>query len=131
MTDEKQRVVAGVDAHTDEHHVAVLDAQGRLLGTAAFPTTADGYARLVGWVRGHGTIDQIGGVESAHRCASATRRPDHHRAATATQRAAAWAHTARASCSLSEAPTQHQDAAPAGTSCQARSPPPRSTDPRP
>jgi transposase len=70
MTDEKQRVVAGVDAHTDEHHVAVLDAQGRLLGTAAFPTTAGGYARLVGWVRGHGTIDRIG-VESTGAFAAA------------------------------------------------------------
>src|SRR6266851_528260 len=70
MTDEKQRVVAGVDAHTDEHHVAVLDAQGRLLGTAAFTTTADGYARLVAWVRGHGTIDRIG-VESTGAFAAA------------------------------------------------------------
>src|SRR6266852_1776152 len=54
MMDEKQRVVAGVDAHTDEHHVAVLD----------------GYARLVGWVCGHGTIDRIG-VESTGAFAAA------------------------------------------------------------
>jgi transposase len=40
-----------------------VDAQGRLLGAAAFPTTADGYADLIGWVREHGDIDRVG-VES-------------------------------------------------------------------
>src|SRR5438132_12271023 len=63
MNDRRSSVVAGVDAHTDEHHVAVLDGQGRLLATAAFPTTAEGYARLIGWLCGHGTLDRVG-VES-------------------------------------------------------------------
>jgi hypothetical protein len=63
MTHEGMGVVAGVDAHTDEHHAAVLDAQGRLLATAAFPTTAAGYVRLIAWLRAHGRIDRIG-VES-------------------------------------------------------------------
>ncbi len=63
MTDQRGAVVAGVDAHTDEHHAAVLDAQGRLLGAAAFPTTAAGYRRLISWLRGQGTIDRVG-VES-------------------------------------------------------------------
>jgi transposase len=62
MTDQR-RVVAGVDAHTDEHHVAVLDLQGRLLGTAAFATSAVGYAELLQWLRDHGEIARIG-VES-------------------------------------------------------------------
>ncbi len=63
MTDQTRGVVAGVDAHTDEHHVAVLDGQGRLRGAAAFPTTAEGYACLIGWLRGHGRIERVG-VES-------------------------------------------------------------------
>ena len=63
MTDQSSGVVAGVDAHTDEHHVAVLDEQGRLLATAAFPTTGAGYAELLGWLRGHGRIARVG-VES-------------------------------------------------------------------
>jgi len=42
MTDQRGVVVAGVDAHTDEHHVAVVDVQGRLLGAAAFPTAGKG-----------------------------------------------------------------------------------------
>lgn len=63
MTDQRGGVVAGVDAHTDEHHVAVVDGQGRLLGVAAFPTTAVGYAQLISWLRRQGTIDRVG-VES-------------------------------------------------------------------
>src|SRR5881397_2821439 len=62
MTDQRG-VVAGVDAHTDEHHVAVLDLQGRLLATTAFPTTGAGYAELIRWLRQQGRIDQVG-VES-------------------------------------------------------------------
>jgi len=50
MTDGSRRVIAGVDAHTDEHHAAVLDEGGRLLGTAAFPTTREGYEQLIAWV---------------------------------------------------------------------------------
>ena len=63
MTDQQKVVVAGVDAHTDEHHIAVLDLQGRMLGAAAFSTTADGYSQLIGWLRGHGEIERVG-VES-------------------------------------------------------------------
>jgi transposase len=63
MTDQRAGVVAGVDAHTDEHHVAVVDGQGRLLGAAVFPTSAEGYARLIGWLRRYGEIDRVG-VES-------------------------------------------------------------------
>jgi transposase len=70
MTDQTRSVVAGVDAHTDEHHVAVLDAQGRLLATAAFPTTAAGYAALIRWPRRHGQVERVG-VESTGAYAAA------------------------------------------------------------
>jgi hypothetical protein len=63
MTDGNRRVVAGVDAHTDEHHAAVLEESGRLLGTAAFPATREGYEQLIAWVAEHGLIERIG-VES-------------------------------------------------------------------
>ena len=66
MTDQRGAVVAGVDAHTDEHHVAVVDLQGRLLGTAAFPTTAEGYTRLISWVLGQGTVDRVVEVNQPH-----------------------------------------------------------------
>ena len=70
MTDHTARVVAGVDAHTDEHHVAVLDLQGRLLATAAFSTTGVGYARLIAWLRAYGSIERVG-VESTAAYAAA------------------------------------------------------------
>jgi transposase len=63
MANHRACVVGGVDAHADEHHVAVVDLQGRLLGASAFPTTAAGYELLIGWLRGHGTVERVG-VES-------------------------------------------------------------------
>jgi transposase len=63
MANQRGGVVGGVDAHADEHHVAVVDLQGRLLGATAFPTTAAGYELLIGWLRGHGTVERVG-VES-------------------------------------------------------------------
>ncbi len=76
MTDCRGSVVAGVDAHTDEHHVAVVATQGPLLGTAAFPTTAEGYAGLISWVRGHGEVDRVG-VESTGAYAAGLVRALH------------------------------------------------------
>src|SRR6266487_949343 len=63
MANHTGGVVGGVDAHTDEHHVAVVDLQGRLLGATAFPTTAAGYARMISWLRSHGEVERVG-VES-------------------------------------------------------------------
>lgn len=73
MTHKRQRVVAGVDAHTDEHHAAILDEQGRLLASAAFPATRDGYRALIGWLRRQGEIDRVG-VESTGSFAAALTR---------------------------------------------------------
>ena len=63
MANPTAKVVGGVDAHTDEHHVAVVDQQGRLLGATAFPTTAAGYTLLISWLRSHGEVERVG-VES-------------------------------------------------------------------
>jgi transposase len=63
MANQTGGVVGGVDAHTDEHHVAVVDLQGRLLGATAFPTTAAGYARMISWLGGYGEVERVG-VES-------------------------------------------------------------------
>ena len=63
MANHTGAVVGGVDAHADEHHVAVVDMQGRLLDAAAFPTTAAGYARLISWLGEQGDVDRVG-VES-------------------------------------------------------------------
>jgi transposase len=57
------RVVGGVDCHSRVHHAVALDETGRRLGDRAFPATGVGYAELLGWLRGFGTIAVVG-VES-------------------------------------------------------------------
>ncbi|MGV9250603.1 IS110 family transposase [Streptomyces sp. NPDC003697] len=53
-------VVGGVDTHTDFHQAAVIDSIGRHLATKPFPTTPDGYRRLLEWMRSHGDVLVVG-----------------------------------------------------------------------
>lgn len=56
--------MGGVDTHRDTHCAAVIDMQGRALGTATFPVSAEGYRRLHRWLAGFGSLDRVG-VESS------------------------------------------------------------------
>ncbi|MCA2229573.1 hypothetical protein [Nonomuraea aurantiaca] len=42
------------------HVAAVITVMGVLIGTQAFPATADGYAALLDWARGHGRLRRAG-----------------------------------------------------------------------
>jgi transposase len=53
-------ITGGVDTHADVHVAAALDPIGGLLGVAEFPATAVGYARLLGWLGGFGTVCLVG-----------------------------------------------------------------------
>jgi transposase len=53
-------VTLGVDTHADSHVAAALDQAGRPLGTRTTSTTPGGYAALLGWATGFGTVDRIG-----------------------------------------------------------------------
>ena len=53
-------VIGGVDTHKDTHVAAALDGLGRLLGTASFPTTRNGYRRLLTWLQSHGDLAAVG-----------------------------------------------------------------------
>ena len=53
-------VTGGVDTHKDAHTAAVLDQTGRLLGHNQFPATQKGYAALLAWLRGHGSLVRVG-----------------------------------------------------------------------
>jgi transposase len=53
-------VIGGVDTHKDLHVAAVLDADGLLLGTRAFPTNRAGYRDLLGWLGAFGQVQRIG-----------------------------------------------------------------------
>jgi hypothetical protein len=45
-----------VDTHADVHVAAALDPIGGLLGVEEFPATPAGYAALLGWLGGFGTV---------------------------------------------------------------------------
>lgn len=53
-------VTGGVDTHGQVHVAAVVDATGRILGTASFPSTSAGYRRLLRWLCGHGPVARVG-----------------------------------------------------------------------
>jgi transposase len=53
-------VTGGVDTHADAHVAAALDGIGGLLGVREFPVSPAGYARLLDWLRGFGTVCLVG-----------------------------------------------------------------------
>ena len=57
---QTQGVIGGVDTHKDSHAVVALDATGRWLGGAQFPTNPSGYGALLRWLRRHGAPRCIG-----------------------------------------------------------------------
>jgi transposase len=57
---ETRAVTGGVDTHADVHVAAALDPIGGLLGVEQFPATPRGYARLLAWLCGFGTVCLVG-----------------------------------------------------------------------
>jgi transposase len=57
---ETRAITGGVDTHADVHVAAALDPIGGLLGVHEFPVTPAGYARLLGWLSGFGTVCLVG-----------------------------------------------------------------------
>ena len=57
---ETRAITGGVDTHADTHVAAALDPVGGLLGVQEFPATAAGYARLLDWLGGFGTVCLVG-----------------------------------------------------------------------
>lgn len=55
-------VVIGADTHLDTIHLAALDATGKPLGDAEFPTRPVGYYVAVKWAQSFGAV-QIAGIE--------------------------------------------------------------------
>jgi transposase len=53
-------IVGGIDTHKDSHTAAALSGTGRLLGTAQFHATPDGYQELLAWLRGFGQLVRVG-----------------------------------------------------------------------
>ena len=57
---ETRAITGGVDTHAGAHVAAALDPIGGLLGVQEFPATAAGYAQLLGWLGGFGTVCLVG-----------------------------------------------------------------------
>ena len=57
---ETRAITGGVDTHADMHVAAALDPIGGLLGVQEFPADPAGYARLLGWLGGFGTVCLVG-----------------------------------------------------------------------
>jgi transposase len=53
-------IPGGVDTHAGTHVAAALDPVGGLLGVREFPVSAAGYAGLLGWLGGFGTVCLVG-----------------------------------------------------------------------
>ena len=53
-------ITGGVDTHADTHVAAALDPLGGLLGVREVPATAAGYAGLLDWLGGFGTVVLVG-----------------------------------------------------------------------
>ena len=57
---ETRAITGGVDTHAGSHVAAALDPVGGLLGVREFPVSAAGYAGLLGWLGGFGTVCLVG-----------------------------------------------------------------------
>ena len=53
-------ITGGVDTHAGVHVAAALDPIGGLLGVQEFPATRAGYALLLEWLGGFGTVCLVG-----------------------------------------------------------------------
>jgi transposase len=62
IVDQARLVTGGVDTHADNHVAAALEGIGGLLGVQEFAATPAGYARLLGWLQGFGTVG-LAGIE--------------------------------------------------------------------
>jgi transposase len=60
ITEKARPITGGVDTHADTHVAAALDPVGGLLGVREFPANAAGYAGLLGWLGGFGTVCLVG-----------------------------------------------------------------------
>ena len=60
IVEDARVITGGVDTHAGLHVAAALDPLGGLLGVQEFPATAAGYARLLDWLGGFGTVALVG-----------------------------------------------------------------------
>jgi transposase len=62
IVEQARPITGGVDTHADTHVAAALDPVGGLPGVREFPATAAGYAGLLAWLGGFGSVC-LAGIE--------------------------------------------------------------------
>lgn len=62
MANEHLKVIAGIDTHTDTHHVAIISETGRHLADREFLAVGSGYRDIVRFITGFGPV-MAAGVE--------------------------------------------------------------------
>src|SRR5260221_14029094 len=60
IVEDRPVITGGVDTHADLHVAAALAPLGGLLGVQEFPAAATGYAQLLDWLGGFGTVALVG-----------------------------------------------------------------------
>ena len=60
MTNQHLKVIAGVDTHSDTHHVAIIDETGRHLTDKEFLAVGSGYRSIVEFITGFGPVIAAG-----------------------------------------------------------------------
>ena len=62
IVEDARAITGGAGTRADAHVAAALDLLGGLLGVREFPATACGYAGLLSWLGGFGTV-ALAGIE--------------------------------------------------------------------
>jgi hypothetical protein len=109
IVEDRRAVTGGVDTHADTHVAAALDPVGGLLGVQEFPVTPAGYARLLGWLGGFGTV-ALAGIEGTGSYGAGLARTSPRRASGSWRWTGPTARTAAARAS----PTRSTRSAPPG-----------------
>ncbi|WP_181038648.1 transposase [Arthrobacter sp. ZGTC131] len=60
MASETTNVIAGIDTHSDTHHVAVINEYGKPLADKEFLAFGSGYWKIVDFITSYGTVTAVG-----------------------------------------------------------------------
>jgi transposase len=60
LATETTNVIAGIDTHSDTHHVAVINEHGKPLADREFLAVGSGYRKIVEFITSHGTVTAVG-----------------------------------------------------------------------
>lgn len=60
MANEERKVIAGIDTHSDTHHVAVISSTGSHLADQEFLAVGSGYRKILEFITGFGPVIAVG-----------------------------------------------------------------------